>query len=229
MHERYGKVSEMKKILCILVALACVLTVVSCNNSSSDGATVKNTVEEAVALSSPTKVVSLLTYKLPEGHLLYEYNDDLSGTYTLVTDGENSIFDYSYGTPAGVDEDNGSPIKKVEGVIYYKDGKVSTDGDAWTASSAESVTTKFNLSRGYFKTYTKSEDGLVLTATATGDNMEYVIGHKIPAASDVSVIVTTNGVYLTMVEIRYTTSNGAEVYIQTSYSYNNVELEFPVE
>ena len=234
----------MKKILCLFLALACMLSVVACNggdndsgNNSADGSggnsnnsggggdVSAKTVEEIVESSVPTKVVTKVNYKLPVGHELAEY--DLDGIYSLVVDGGNSILTYSYGVLADIEDDADAPVKTVAGVLYSKNGKVSSDGVNWTPAGTASVTPEFNLIRSYFDTYVRSDDGLSVTATVSGADIDKIIGHTVDAVGDITVTVITNGVYLTDIVMTYKSTLGASVVVETTYSYNKVELEFP--
>ena len=210
----------MKKILCMILALACVFAFASCNNGGGDdsGVTAK-TLEDVVKDSAPTRVKSFITYS---------YGDDftLDAEYSLSTSGNDAIFSYSY----EVLPELGAGISNIEtksGVIYYKDGKFSIDGDTWGGGAVAPTESKLDLVRSAFKIYNKSEDGRTLTATTTGANMESVIGNAIEADGDVTIVVVTNGVYLTGVTITYKSTAGADVVIETSYTYNPLTLEFP--
>lgn len=212
----------MKKILCLLVALACVFSVVSCSGGGA-GPEVGNPLEDVVAASNPTKIVTQVRYSYSDSALT-ELN--LDGFYSLEIDGEDSIFAYTHKVPAAIGEAEG-PVKTIEGKIYCKDGKTSVDGDAWDVISADTVDAKLALVKGRFKTYEKSEDEKTLNATITGENIKSIIGYAISSDGDISFVLKTNGVYLTRITISYKSISGADVIIDTSYTYNDVELEFP--
>ena len=220
----------MKKILCMLVALACVFSIVACDfsgGSNNDGNQIEigNPLEEVVSASKPTKVVSLTKYLYPESHPFA--NEDFDGFYSLEIDGEDAIFSYDYKTLAAVEDVEDGPIKPVVGHIYFKGGKISTDGDAWEVVSPETLTFTLNLLKNRFKTYEKSEDEKTLTATITSENLETVIGYKLSADGDISFVLKTDGVFLRRITISYKSVTGADVIIDTSYTYNDITLDFP--
>lgn len=215
----------MKKILCLLIALACAFSLVACNGGGDDDIEIGNPLEEVVTSSNPTKIVTLVTYAYPESDPRSEA--DLNGRYVLEIDGADSIFTYDYNTFASVEEGLDDWVKTISGTIYQQNGQISTDGDEWEAVSAETINTKFNLVRDSFKTYTKSADEKTLTATITGENIESVIGYAIAADGDITVVVTTDGYYMRSVVITYKSQQGANVTINTSYSYNDLTLDFP--
>lgn len=225
----------MKKILCMLTALACAFSIVSCNvgGGTGDGGDnggpkveVGNPIEDVVVASSPTKIVTKVTYLYPDGDI--RYGTDLNGDYSLEIDGDDAIFRYDYNTFATIEEGADNWIKTVAGTVYYKDGKVSvTDGEVWDAIPAIAVNRRFQLLKNHFKTYEKSEDEKTLTATITGSNIAGVIGYEISAIGDISFVLTTDGIYMRSITISYTSLEGAVVTIDTSYSYNEITLDFP--
>ena len=215
----------MKKILCLLIALSCAFSLIACGDGDGGTPEIGNPLEEVVASSAPTKIVTLVTYAFADTDPRSEA--DLNGTYVLEMNGSDSIFTYDYNTFATPEEGLDDWVKNISGKIYVKDGQVSTDGVEWEAASAETINTKFNLVKDSFKTYTKSADEKTLTATITGDNIESVIGYEISATGDITVVVTTDGYYMRSVVISYTSTEGASVIIDTSYSYNELTLNFP--
>ena len=217
----------MKKILCLLLALCCVFSFVACNGGDDDGIEVGNPLEEVVAASAPTKIVTLVSYVYPEADP--RHGADLDGNYVLEIEGSNSIFTYDFNTFATPEEGLDSWIKTVSGTIYVKNGAISNDGEDWEIITPATIGAKFNLDKTAFKTYEKSEDEKTLTATITGINIESVLGYKIAADGDVTVVITTDGFYMRGVTITYKSQQGANVTIDTSYSYNKIALDFPGE
>ena len=222
----------MKKILCMLTALACAFSIVSCDallgGNGGDGVVgeIGNPLEEVVLASAPTKIVTKVSYVYPAGNNKYGW--DLDGDYTLEIDGNNSIFKYDFNTTASIEEGADGSIKTVKGTIYFKDGMVLlAEGDAWESISAQTVNRKFTLVKNRFKTYEKSADEKTLTATITGSNIDSVIGYTLSAEGDITVVVTTDGIYMRSVTISYKSQDGANVTISTSYSYNQIILDFP--
>ena len=232
----------------MLTALVCVFSLIACNtgnttnnNNNNDNnqnnnnqnnnnqVEIGNPLEEVVAASSPTEVVTQVTYSYPSSEKLSEFNGKLNGFYMLRIDDSDSIFDYEYRTLATPEEMIPDGVKLVKGTLYCKDGKTSVDGDSWSVITADTVNAQFTLVKGYFKTYEKSEDEKTLTATITGENIANIIGHELSANGDINFVLKTNGIYLTGIEINYKSLSGADVFINTSYTYNDIELEFPAE
>lgn len=217
----------MKKILCLMLVLSFAFALVSCNGGGDDtpnSDSAEKTLEEIVADSTPTKVKTYVDFVYPEKNSLSEYA--LGGEYVLEVEGSDSIFTYSYTRLAALGESDDMIVSE-NGKVYYKDGKFSADGETFGAGVATPTDGKFNLVRSAFKSYTKSEDGKTLSAIAEAANMSSVLGVDIEATGDVIVIVTTNGVYLTSVTITYQKADGAKVVVETSYTYNPLDLTFP--
>ena len=84
---------------------------------------------------------------------------------------------------------------------------------------------KLNIKEEYLKNIQFNEDGTVLTANVTPENAVEVLGTDIRAVDDITLVVETNGVNLTLVTISCTTSIG-DLAIRTSYTYNAQDL-FP--
>ncbi len=224
----------MKKILCVLIALCCAFSIVSCNTNGGTGDSgdgggnieIGNPLEEVVAASQPTKIVTQLTYMFSGVHALA--GQDLNGMYSLEIDGADSKFTYDYKRIASPAEGASDWIVPVSGVIYFKDGKILlAEGDGWESISSETVNRKFDLNKNFFKTYEKSADEKTLTATLTSSNAESVLGYSVSAAGDITVVVTTDGVFMRGITISYVSTEGASVTINTSYSYNDITIEFP--
>lgn len=223
----------MKKIICLILALvmslACVFALAACGDEpdpTPDGGDNTNktpAIYGIVTGSAPTKIVTHVDY-------VDAQEEDLSGTYTMTIEGNNSIFEYVYKRYStieeGVAEDCGR-IKTVEGTIYYKDGQYSFDGEEWGAEAPTASDLKFNIDPEVLTNATISEDGCTLTATLSKETALAVIGTDLSAEGDVSLVVETNGTYLTRVTIECVTASGGEMKITTSYSYNPITLVFP--
>ena len=187
----------MKKLLSILLILACVFACVGCGEDEDPANPDAKTLEQIVNESTPTKVVTNVTYKYPEGHALAAYT--LGGLYSLEMDDGNAILTYDYTRFATVEDMANSMVVNVNGAIYSKDGKFSTDGVNWQNGTAEGLTLKFDIKSENFTTYTKSADGRTLTATVSGDGLENVLGFKVSATGDVTVTVKTTFDYYEIV------------------------------
>ncbi len=200
----------MKKIICLLLAVICVVGLVSCGD--------KAPVDEIIEKSAPTKITTMVSY-IGE--------DTLNGTYVNEIDGDKSKFTYEFERRALVSEMHDSKIKTISGAVYYKDGKVSkTEGESWEDAPTAVGAYKLNLDKGNFKSYEYTEDGNSVNAVLAADKAQAVFGVAIATTGDITVKITTNGTYLYGVDISYTSQDGAAVSIRTSYTYSPVTLDF---
>lgn len=216
------QVPEMKKtlglILAVVLMLGCVFALASCKGEEEPA------IYALAAESSPTKIVTLVDYVEADGL-------HLTGDYIMEIEGNSSIFTFNYQrvrtVEDGAADESHDRIKTVEGVVYFKDGKFSSDGDTWEAEAPSASTIKFDLKAEYLTNVTINESGTLLTAEMTPDNAVKVLGTDLSAAGNVSIHVETNGVSLSRVIITCTTKSGATVTVNTTYTYNPVELVFP--
>lgn len=203
--ERHS-VRKMKRLISILLAIACVFALSSCGDGT-------NALAELVANANPSAIKTLTT--------VITADEVFHGTYLTTVEEDGFTFDYNYERYADVADAADSYIAVVEGRVYYKDGKYSEDGENWSVENPgvdyQSVT--LNLDEENFTDYILSTDQTSLIATFTSDNSELVLGRKIAATGDITLIVKTNGVYLTTISISYTNELG-EVRVDTSYSYS---------
>lgn len=206
----------MKKILCLLLAVACLFAIVSCNKGETE-----KSISDIIAESKPNTITTNVVYKLGD--------DVLSGEYITKKDGDNSLFEFNYKRYSTVAEMNPTRIKDVVGKVYYTDGKVtSTDGDEWVSAEVNQIVDyTIRLDETKFKTFSVSEDGKTLTAAFTADNSYNVLGIALETEGDISLSVRTNGTYLYYVDIEYKTASGAEVTVNTSYDYSPVTVVIP--
>ena len=222
------QVIKMKRIfgliLVLALAVSCVFAFASCKKEE---ATTKS-IYDLVASAAPTKTVTLTDFV--KGNVTYQ------GEFIMSVEGNNSIFEFSYERPRTIpegatdgeyDDRVPNPVKTIEGVIYFKDGKFSEDGDQWTAEAPSTTIFSFDLKAEYLTGATTSDDGNTLTAEMTPENAVKVLGTDLQPQGNVKITVKTNGVSLSKVVLQYVTADGASVTIDTSYTYNNVVLVFP--
>ena len=217
------QVIKMKRIfgliLVLALAVSCVFAFASCKKEEAS----TKSIYDLVASAAPTKTVTLTDFV--KGNVTYQ------GEFIMSVEGNNSIFEFSYERPRtipeGAIEETSNPIKTVEGVIYFKDGKFSEDGDQWTAEAPSTTIFSFDLKAEYLTGATTSDDGNTLTAEMTPENAVKVLGTDLQPQGNVKITVKTNGVSLSKVVLQYVTADGASVTIDTSYTYNNVVLVFP--
>ena len=206
----------MKKILCLLLAIACLLAVVSCGGGNK-----KLSIAEIVESSKPYTVTT---------RVYYDGEDDLGGMYITTTDGTNSIFEYEYERYATVAEMAEGRIKTVSGKIYYKDGKVtSNEGESWESSEInEIVDFSIKIDESKFSTYKISKDGKTLTGTVSSENSSRVLGVAIASDGDISIEIVTDGeANLYYMNISYKSAGGALITVNTSYDYSPVTVVVP--
>ncbi len=213
----------MKKLLAVLLLLTVLVCGSSCKRISSVPVGKPNVYEIAES-SKPTKVTTEVNYVTNAG-------DKLNGYYVTTIDGNDTVFEYTYdrlATPAeSIEDGSNSRIKTVEGVIYYHDGVYSGDQEEWKPGTGTAFDLKLNIKKSNLKDISFNDDKTILTAKVSPDKAPEVLGTNLNATGDISLVVETNGVNLTMVTISCTTANGTMT-IRTSYTYNVQDL-FPEE
>ena len=209
---------KMKKIICMLVFVACAFSLFSCGKGgSSKGA---EAIVEMVNSSSPDRISTKTYYTFDE--------DTLEGSYVTTIDGQEFTFDYEYQDYADPVKDGGSDyIITRKGVIYYKDGKYSTDGEEWFSEIPDEAYSKMSLNIELKKLgkYTVSNDGTSITAVVSAKQAEAILGITLSAVTEdgVQIVIKTNGTKFVGLEVSYETYVGEEktasVVIDTSYEY----------
>lgn len=210
--------TNMKKIISLLLLLACTIGFVACSPATTPEK--KDIFSLAQSSASPTRIVTDVTYQEKDGGSTY------GGHYVTESEGQNAIMTYEYTRPARLDEAAESETKTVKGTMYYKDGKVSTDGDAYETEAFTFTGGAFNLDRTLLTDIRISEDERTLTAVIAAENAEKVLGAALQAEGAITLTVKSNGVYITNVNITYTSPSGAAVAVRTSRSYNTIKLDF---
>lgn len=194
----------MKKIISVLLAIACVFALASCGSSN---------IETIVENSEPSSIKTITTLVTAE--------EVFRGTYFTEKTDSGFKFDYEYECYADVSDASKNHIKTEKGTVYYSNGQYSEDGKSWSAVKPEVDYQSYtlNLSKDNFKEYTLNETETSLVASFAPENSELVLGKAISATGDITITVSSNGVYLTAVSILYTSELG-EVKIDTSYAYS---------
>ena len=212
----------MKKIVCLLLALMCVFTAVSCNSANSIKKGTLNTISETVSSSSPTKIVTRTEYV---------GRDTLTAMYVTQIDRASgkSQFDFEYERYSEIEEMIPGGIKKVTGTIYYAaDGSVtSSEGETWSADEALGyLSESINLDKSAFKSHELADNGNDLKAYVAAEDSLRVFGSNIDADGDILLEVDTNGTYLYSIKISYTAKGtGDMVVVNTSYDYSLIVLD----
>jgi hypothetical protein len=219
----------MKKIVSAILVLTAIFgalfMLASCAEEKKDIYTIANT-------SEATTVNTQVFFTTAEG-------DDLGGFYFMQTAGNDAIIEYAYKRLQRPDEVlAGAEISRIVEVgsaenpckTYYYQGKYYDDGDAapWVGAPSE-IQFKFNLQEDKLTTPTISADGTTLIALVTPENCLEMFGFDLDAnEEDITIIVTTLDQYLTKLELRCITDDGANISIVSSYSYNDLtgQLDF---
>ena len=231
----------MKKILSLMLILACVFSLAACSiggTGNTPGGTTNPPADEDVvdvfAMAAkgavPTKIVSLSTYS---GKDLKGDAFSMAGSFSQVVNGNNSILDFKYDRFATIEEMADSYIVSVEGAIAVKDGKTKTIGDSLGAKDWEAVIPSlqqigaFKLTKEALPAdYQLSADGQKLSVSLTREEALKVIGIVIDASGEIALEVEGNGKNISMVVISYTAASGASVRVANSYTYGAQTLDF---
>lgn len=213
----------MKKLVIMLLVLS-LLCLTSCGlfNKAEEGPSDVEIICETANESTPTKITTEVNY-------VTKSSDTLKGYYVTTTDGTDAIFEYYYerlATPAeSIESGNSDRIISFEGIINFHDGAYFGDEEDWKPGTGTAFDLKFNLQADLLKDAVVNEDGNMLDAKVSAENLVALIGTDLNAVGDATISLATNGVNLTAVTISCETVNGA-ITIRTSYTYNHHEL-FP--
>jgi len=202
------KGTNMKKIICLILALACVFGLASCTRDAKKFI-------EIVNASQPTRINTTTTFNDGER--------TLEGTFDTLIDGSNFelVYNFQRYTVPGENNDPEAFLTTEEGTVYYKDGKYSEDGETWFSEIPDAATrqVKFALDAKRLGDYTISKDGKTLTASVTSEDAEAMFGINVDATEYVELIIKHDGTYLRSIEIYYATETAKSVSVSTSYSY----------
>ncbi len=229
----------MKKFLSLLLVLICMVSLIACGNGGATGTPGTppdipdanlDVFAAAAKTDAPTKIVSLTTYT---GKDLTGTTDALSGAFTQVANGNNSILDFKYDRYATIEEAAPSHKVTVEGAIAVKDGKTKTIGDSYGGGDWVAVIPSlqqlgaFKLNKAELPAdYKLSADGKTLTVSLTRAEALKVIGVVIDATGEIALEVVSNGKNISQITISYTAASGASVKVTTSYTYGTQNLDF---
>ena len=213
--------TKMKKLVILLLVFS-LLTLTSCGlfQKAPEDVTL---IWETANKSKPTKVTTEVNYVTNEG-------DSLKGYYVTTTDGTDAIFEYYYeklATPAdSVATGNSDRIVSYEGTINYNNGVYSGNETEWRPGTGTAFDLKFDIQPAYLQDAVVNEDGNILEAKASAENLKSLIGTDLNCVGDATVTLSTNGVNLTALTVSCATENGT-VTVRTSFTYNSQDL-FPV-
>lgn len=197
----------MKKIICLLLVVACTAVLFACGGGISES-DFFGMIEE----SEPTGITTK-TYNTRPNGVSYE------GYYKTTIKEDGFVFDYEYQQRNEEFIEGESSVQTVKGQVVYANGRYTVDGEAVSAApDVAYMNIKYALTAKNVGDYTASKDGKTITSTLNKDQVKTIFGTDI--ASDEAVIkITVDGTHLTRVELSYTTSDGTAVYVETGYVY----------
>lgn len=173
---------------------------------------------DIIAESKPTVITTLTSLVYPNG-------DTYKGNFVTEINGDDFTFEYWYETLSQLDILNPAPDFKTieEGVVYYKDGRYSEDGENWfdMAPDVQYMSMTFNITAENVGECTFKHNGKTLNAELDKEQVKAIFGIDIDADS-FELEVKNNGTFLGSVKLEYVNKNGAAVKIETSYTYNPV-------
>ena len=198
----------MKKIVSLVLLFACVISFSACANVDA--------FIEIIDASEPTRIVTKTHTTIG--------NEKLEGEFTTLVEGDMVTFNYWYDRYAipGVDDSENRIFRPDPSVVYYTDGKYSTDAETWFTEAPELGLGNIglNLDRDYLGDFSVSNDKRTLYATLNAEQAAVVLGIDgfVVDENGVELIVKTNGTKLVNVSVSYSTGTSV-VSIETSYEY----------
>lgn len=198
----------MKKIICLILALACCFALFACDKGDE-------TLEAylgAVNASEPTNITTLTTHTRADVY----YN----GIYQTTMTDDGFVFNYEYEekAPVTADSTTGSVITK-SGEIVYDGTTYMVDGEPTTvAPNVAYMSLTLNLTAENIGEYRLSRDGNTLTAELSAEQVKAIFGTEISATAATLTLKLAGG-RLSRVNLAYTTLDNTEVFVETSYTY----------
>ena len=231
----------MKKLIAILLALACMLAVCACSAPPAGGneglnppadaevQDVLDALSELIRTSTPTQSkVSTLT-----GNADINLKSDLTITMGELSGKTAALYVHEYETLNDVGATE-AKTKVVETKEYVDGMGLRIDGGLWETDQPSFVRRltpyRMNLDGTLIKSVRTSDDGMIITFTVPMDNASDVFTSfdaKTIASmtSDISVRIETDGSAVTCMEIAYDTKGvtnmtNSKVEIKAQYSYD---------
>lgn len=185
----------MKKIIALILALACVLGLAACTPANED----LMPYTEAMANTVPTSaIINVNVYDT-------EFDEELEGTYTVTynEDGTATI-DYEYEVLNPAAEGDGIKELKSGSATVAADGTVT--GDGVDASVIAAATLNINLTAGV-KSYVVARG--ILTANIEKANTAAVLGVELPGDASLELRMADNeGTKIGQATINYSNDRG---------------------
>jgi hypothetical protein len=227
-------VRKMKKIITIVLAIACAFTLFSCGGSATEASIDEiNSMYNAI---SPSRVEVVTTQSFGKFQL--------KTTQTLVTgivDGfAVTVFEESKDQFRDIESGAGNEIvHAIETVknswVYHEDLGYRENGGKWDLEADDPTPATgaiaLNLSAGAVEDFNDDEEKKTVTFKVLPENSEDVFGYEIPA--EASVTIVHSGADIVSVTIAYTVVDPdndmhpeIDVVIEAKYSYVAQQVTF---
>lgn len=221
----------MKKIICLLLAIATVFVFVSCGDPCTvhvdkdndnkcdvckiDYVSPANVIFNMVADSNPTgvKTVTEAAYDGVSYIGVYE---------TVIYDDGSFEYSFTQQRPVHIDEDIDEPYVEEEGKVVYENGVYTLNGvEVNGAPDVAYLNIKSAITKENITEFTVDSTGRELNAKLSAAVCKTVFGIDVNAES-VDLTVKTNGARLHQIIISYENAQGVVVTAQTSFAYTPV-------
>ena len=168
--------------------------------------------------SEPTNIQTQTSLVRPNG-MSYD------GYYVTTMTEDGFVFDYQYEQRAEIGGTSQGSIETKSGEIVYKNGLYSVNGGEFIAEAPDvdylGLTLNINATTVPEGSFTMSRDGKTMIAELSADEVKAILG--IDAAADtVELRIAVDGVRLSKISVAYTTAEGSEVLVETSYTYEPI-------
>ncbi len=191
----------MKKTLLLILALACMLTMISCGDEALDA------FAAAGASAAPSKITMTTSLKSADITL---------SSSAVTTFADNGSFTLVYtADKLNLSGEGDDLVTTVETTVTCDENGNYSDGGSLAASGAATTGHKLAF-KPKLMTYTVSPDGDILSATVKAENTEAVFG--INYGTDVTLVATKNDGKITSFTLNYTVEAG-DVEIKCNYEY----------
>lgn len=199
----------MKKIICLVLALACCFALFACNKTDE-------TLEAFLGVvnsSEPTNITTLTTHTRQDVYYSGEYKTE------MTEDGFVFTYEYEEKAPVVAGSTTGSVVTKKGEIVYDGNSYVVNGGEPTTAApDVAYMSLTLNLTAQNIGEYRLSRDGNTLTAELSADQVKAIFGTEISATAATLTLKIAGG-RLSRVNLEYTTADSTEVLVETSYTY----------
>ncbi len=233
----------MKKIICLILALATMFIFVSCGecethvDENKDG--ICDECEASVevpgaaifamaAEADPTMVSTIVSVT----------RDDVSYTSNYTTSiysVDNFVHEYTTQRPAGLTDDTEEAVVTKTAKVEYENGVYTyfeyvngayTEGAVMNeAPVVEYLYVKNEINADNVTNFTIDRSGKIMTATLTSEQCKAIFGVNVDTQENITLTITTNGVRLAKISLLYTRADGTIISSDTSYSYAPLSIE----